>query len=258
MSRMPPSARRDQADALASKSHWHSLVIPTQEFELFAYIPDNQLQAKSLVVYLEGDGSAWLNSKTPAKDSTPRNPLALKLALAHPGSNAVYLARPCQYIRSHSSACQEELWTNRRFSTEIVQATSEAVDILKSKFNSRTVILVGYSGGGAVALLVAARRNDVSEVITVAGNLDTLAWTKFHGLGYLDGSLNPIDFTSNLAGIPQWHFVGGKDANITAELVQGYASHFNETSKIKVILEPDYTHHCCWVEQWPALWEKIQ
>jgi hypothetical protein len=44
-----------------------------------------------------------------------------------------------------------------------------------------------------VASLVAARRHDVVRLVTVAGNLDHLAWTTLHGVSPLTGSLNPAD-----------------------------------------------------------------
>jgi pimeloyl-ACP methyl ester carboxylesterase len=62
---------------------------------------------------------------------------------------------------------------------------------LKQRSGSTRLTLVGYSGGGTIAVLLAARRSDVAEVITVAANLDVGYWTQRDGLSPLTGSLDP-------------------------------------------------------------------
>ncbi len=52
-----------------------------------------------MVVYIEGDGRAYVNRRTPSNDPTPGNPMALRLALADPSLRVLYLGRPCQYTR---------------------------------------------------------------------------------------------------------------------------------------------------------------
>lgn len=87
---------------------------------------------------------------------------------------SVYLARPCQYVQGTN--CKRGLWTTERFSKEVPQAESEVLDMLKSQYGVKESEMVGYSGGGAVALLLAATRSDVSQVQTIAGNIDPAAW----------------------------------------------------------------------------------
>ena len=55
---------------------------------------------------------------------------------------------------------------------KVVRVSKQAIDTLKQQFQSEEIVLVGYSGGGAIAALVAARRADVADLISVAGNLD--------------------------------------------------------------------------------------
>jgi hypothetical protein len=64
----------------------------------------------------------------------------------------------------------------------VISASNQAVDALKQRYGAQEIVLVGYSGGGAVAALVAARRTDVVRLVTVAGNLDHLAWTHLHSV----------------------------------------------------------------------------
>ncbi len=71
--------------------------------------------------------------------------------------------------------------------------------------------LVSYSGGGAVATLVAARRNDVHNLVTVAGVLDHELWTRNHHLSPSTGSLNLADVWPGLTNIAQSQDVGLAD-----------------------------------------------
>jgi len=72
----------------------------------------------------------------------------------------------------------------------LVTAMNLAVSQLKSTFGTTTQIqLIGYSGGGATAALIAARRDDISRLITVAGNLDHDKWTQLHTITPLTHSL---------------------------------------------------------------------
>ena len=162
----PPEARRQHAVQLAAAQGWRGLSIQvpgfalqafglqgltldTQSFPLQAFVPSREFRAGTLVVYLEGDGLAWISGATPSADPTPRDPLALRLALAHPGGQAVYLGRPCQYGDAERSGCAMRYWTNARFAEPVVQAMSQAVDQLKARHGARALVLVGYSGGTA-------------------------------------------------------------------------------------------------------------
>ena len=57
---------------------------------------------------------------------------------------------------------------------------NEAIDFLIKKYQAGKIELVGYSGGGAVALLLAVRRHDIVSVRTVAGNLNPEAVNQYH------------------------------------------------------------------------------
>ncbi|MDA7087445.1 hypothetical protein PH586_13715 [Pseudomonas sp. SA3-5] len=153
-----PAERRAQADALATPRGWERLTLPAGDFELIGYAPARIRAGEELTVYIEGDGFAWASSTRPSRDPTPRSPLALQLALAQPAGNAAYLARPCQYGDAQASDCSPRYWTDARFAEQVIAATDRALDALKARFAAQRLVLVGYSGGGAVASLVAARR----------------------------------------------------------------------------------------------------
>jgi pimeloyl-ACP methyl ester carboxylesterase len=251
-----PDKRIADADHLADQRGWNASVIAAGRFSLVAYLPRTITPSPSLTVYIEGDGLAWLGGSHPSQDPTPVVPLALRLALAQPTGSAAYLARPCQYAGRRDPICIEYYWTEGRFSREVVESTSIAIDALMRRFSASRLTLVGYSGGGAIAALVAANRSDVERLITVAGNLDHLAWTRHHGLPSLAGSLNPADQVDQLQSIPQWHFVGARDRVIPPAIAQGFADRFPGGHQPRVIVEADFDHQCCWAENWPGLFSE--
>lgn len=151
---------------------------------------------------------------------------------------AIYLARPCQYVDLDTQPyCTPQYWTNRRFAPEVIDAANAAIDILKNRYRAHKLTLAGYSGGGAVAALVAARRDDVTELITFAGNLDTQAWTTLHDISPLSGSLSPADYWNDLKNIPQTHYVGAQDDIMPPVIAQSYARRFSENMRPEIIIE---------------------
>ncbi len=247
------TARNEHARKLAIDRGWVSSLINTDNFLLQAYVPAKLQSAKELTIYIEGDGLAWINRSTPSFNPTPANPLALKLALQD-DKPAAYLARPCQYVSfDQSPNCSQKYWGSYRFAPEVIHATSQAIDQIKLKFGAESLILIGYSGGGAVAALAAAQRMDVSYLITIAGNLDHQAWTNKQQLRPLQNSLNPADYADKLQNIKQTHFVGGKDG-ITGEFVaRAYSKRFVSDLSNSIVVMPDFDHVCCWQMYWPDL-----
>jgi hypothetical protein len=253
-----PQSRHQTADMLARAHGWREVTLPAGQFDLTAYLPSGPPQSPLLTVYMEGDGLAWISASLPSDDPTPVSPMALRLALAQPQAQAAYLARPCQYGGIAGPRCSPAYWTHARFSPEVVVATNLAIDALKQRFGARQLALVGYSGGGAVAALAAARRTDVIRLVTIAGNLDHRAWTAWHRVSPLEGSLNPADEIGALDGIPQWHFVGSRDATMPPLLARRYASRHAPGHQPAVIEIDGFDHSCCWDAQWPQLWQRTQ
>jgi dienelactone hydrolase len=253
-----PQQRRDAADRLAATHGWHAVMVPARAFDLLAYVPAHFAPSMTLTVYIEGDGLAWVNPSQASDDPTPADPLALRLALSQPDGLAVYLARPCQYGGMASPTCTVAYWTSKRFAPEAVAATNAALDALKQRFSARYLVLVGYSGGAAVAALTAARRCDVIRLVTVAGILAHRAWSAWHRVPALKGSLNPADEIDALHGIPQWHFVGRQDAVMPPRIIQDYADRFAPDQRPRVMMMDGFDHHCCWAQHWPALLQRVE
>lgn len=244
---------------LAASHGWRPLVLQTADFAVQAFVPDRPLGTPHLNVYIEGDGLAWLDRHTPSFAPTPTDPLALRLAIADASASAVYLARPCQYtVGPDFRNCHPRHWTSHRFAPELVEAMDQAMDQLQQAQGARPLMLIGYSGGAAMAALLAARRQDVVGLVTVAGVLDVQAWTRSQRLTPLGGSMEPRDVAPRLTGLPQWHFLGEHDRIVPAALLDGFL-HAQPPSTTAGASGPfvrrldGFGHHCCWVQAWPEL-----
>ena len=248
--------RKGLADELAQQNGWGKSTLNAGLFNLAAYYPSRITYSDNLTIYIEGDGFSWVTPSQPSSNPTPVNPVGLKLALAHNDGNAAYLARPCQYVGEQDSNCHRRYWTSHRFSPEVIASSSGAIDKLKTHFKARSLTLVGYSGGAAVAALLAAGRGDVAKLITVAGNLDHDAWTRHHKVTPLTGSQNPADAYKALMSIPQIHFVGVNDTIVPPYIVEGFVSRFGGRNSVHFVTVPDYSHHCCWVKSWQEIWAR--
>lgn len=248
--------RRQAAAQVAAQAGWQGMEIEAGEFVLAAFAPPELARADTLTVYIEGDGAAWVDAGTPSFDPTPKDPVALRLAIGDPRRLAVYLARPCQYVQGPGRRhCAAQYWTSRRFAPEVIDASGRAIDQLKARYGATNLELVGYSGGGAVAALLAGRRADVARLVTVAGNLDPQFWAADLGLSPLPGSLNPADAWRPLSAVPQRHYVGGQDRVMPERVARSYASRFPTGRRPEIVVVPGFDHRCCWERAWPALLE---
>lgn len=222
------------------------VAVKTTQFTIQTLQPA-RVNSNVLRVYIEGDGRAWITSHTISNDPTPIKSMAPGLAVNDPHP-AAYLARPCQYVLGVN--CSQRLWTTGRFGKDVVQAESEVLDALKSRYGVQEFELVGYSGGGAVALLLAATRSDVKQVQTIAGNIDPTAWTTLKHLAPLSNSLNPADFADQLAKVPQRHFIGMNDTVVPPEVSKAYMLKVQPTCGETVFVSAD--HHAGYEEAWAA------
>lgn len=201
-------------------------------------------------IYIEGDGAAWPTPFHPPRDPTPAQPVALALAAADPAPAVVYLGRPCQYLQAAAlRACDSAYWTGRRFAPEVIAAYDESINGIKRRIGARRIVLVGYSGGGVIAALLATRRDDVERLVTVAAPLATAEWVAWHGVSPLSGSLDPADPGENVR-LPQGvHFVGANDRTVPPAIVERFVR--RKGGRIELV--DGFDHECCWVRDWAAL-----
>lgn len=224
---------------------------PDTRFPLASWQSDlSESQGGDVHVYIEGDGLAWLTPSRISANPTPIDPLALKLAAQDPYRFKVYLGRPGQY--GDGPHCDNRYWTSHRFNREIVARYQVVLNDIKSRYDVKSFTLIGYSGGGAIAALLAAQRDDVAMLMTVAGNLDTRFWTQWHHLSPLDGSLNPADFAAALSHVPQFHLVGEKDRIVGLPVFESFRQKLVAPRSFEWQLYEGFDHHCCWDSVWQA------
>jgi hypothetical protein len=222
-------------------------------FHHLAYVDGVQQGSGTLHVYVEHDGTPWTDLTHVASDPTPRVPFALELMARDVGPRLL-LGRPCYFESRKDFGCGPLLWTQQRYSPEVVRSMVAALRSFLSTHPFRRVVLIGYSGGGTIAWLMAPHVAETTGVVTVAANLDTDDWTKIHGYSSLEGSLNPALLPELPPAIVQLHYVGGRDQNVPPSVVRSFARHHLEAHVIEIA---DFEHLCCWIEQWPQLLDRV-
>jgi pimeloyl-ACP methyl ester carboxylesterase len=255
-----------RAEQLARRGRLELLVLPGEGFQHrgFAALRGHDL----LVLFIDGDGSPWVDhGRRVAADPTPRVPLGLELAVRTPES-VLYLGRPC-YFGLIRDGCAEEVWTSERYSAAVVASMVAATKTYVAAHNFQRVLIVGYSGGGTLAVLMASQlsasapmkssaRHDgpqVAGVVTIAGNLDPDAWTRAHDYLPLTGSLNPALAPPLPTSLREWHLIGERDTNVPYAAAQEY---LQRVAPDRIWRYASFDHACCWVREWPAAYARIR
>lgn len=201
-----------------------------------------------LVVAIEGDGRPWLYRTRVARDPTPPDPLLWNW-FAQWSGQALYLGRPCYYRESLPSpdpACTPYWYTNGRYSEPVINSLRGALHDLAPR---RPLILLGHSGGGTLAMLLAARVPNSCAVVTLAGNLNVGAWQRAHGYSPLTGSLDPSRRPPLPGRIGQWHFYSGHDKVIPMDRLRAEA----RRQQARAIAVAVAGHDRGWRAFWPRL-----
>lgn len=247
---------REVADDIAEAAGLQRAELTDGTFLLRVYHRGLVQRTTPLHVYIEGDGRAWKSRRRLSRDPTPKEPMALRMAARDRAAAVMYIGRPCQYLNERQlQRCDKKYWSSHRYGEQVIAASKHVIDWAMSRARGADsrLLLVGYSGGGQVAAQVAARRPDNTRLVTVAGNIDHVAWTTFHRHTPLKGSLNASDYGDVLRDVPQWHFVGGEDEIVPASVVRSYLKQLGDARKARLVVVPDLPHHEGWDAAWPEL-----
>lgn len=240
-------------DALLSQHALEAATVKGTEFRHLYLRKPARADQPGLRVYLEGDGIPWIRGRRVAQDATTRNPVALRLMLQDPG-RALYLARPCYHRIDASPPCHPRLWTRARYGEDVVASMAAALRRLLDGADG-PVTLVGFSGGGTLAMLLARRLDEVDRVVTLAANLDTAAWAKLHGYSPLSASLNPAAGPALPPHVAQLHLAGAEDRTVPPALIRR-ATAGAEHAVFAVFA--GFDHRCCWEAVWGQLLEALK
>jgi len=221
---------------------------------------------QTLHIYLEGDGTPWINGKWIASDPTPRKAVMLELMrLDH--SPAILLGRPCYHDKTQNSNCHANDWTMGRYSPKVVASMVLAIKALQQQLGFSKIALFGHSGGGVLSLLIANSLNQatskttpkstskVTTVVTLASNIDTDAWAASHGYLPLQGSLNPALLPELPSSIVTLHLFGKSDKVVNVNLFEAYLS---SRQSAETIVYDEFDHNCCWGKVWLEILQRVQ
>lgn len=182
---------------------------------------------------------------------SPNNPVTLHLATKDNADNLAYIAQPCRY--TNIDDCAQKFGGSKAYSDETVQAYSAALDEMGARYDLEGFHLIGYSGGAAIAALLAEKRSDVLSIRSVAGILDTDTYAAFHGKIRMSGSTNPTKAAAHIKDIPQFHFIGGKDGQVPPAVLHGYLQAMPQNNCVHSLMIQEATHDKGWVDKWPEL-----
>ena len=227
-----------------NKFQFEENVYQINDFNIFSVrkIKDN----KKLIVYIEGDGLAWLDRFTPSTDPTPNNPVAFKLALEDKNDNIIYLSRPCQYLTGNR--CKKEIWTKLQYSNEILSIYKKILSKLTTEYDE--IHLVGYSGGAAIIIYLASIDElNIKSIRTIAGNINPDEISSILKLSSYKKTENFYTLEKSIKDLSQTHYYGLKDKVIPKNLHFNYAER-NIDNKCINIQSVEASHGKGWVEFW--------
>lgn len=245
----------------AEKKHYIQRTFKTKEFDFVAWERVDQHRYEVVAekdnrywvthVYLEGDGNSWKSKYQLSNNPTPKQPLALNLAMADPHYHVIYLARPCQYLLQADMRCHNKYWSSHRYGKVVMAGLQNVLNQITAQTQGK-LALVGFSGGGTLATVAGAFRQDVVRITTVAGNLDPDALNQYHHVSPMKDTLNPMAYTQLLKDIPQYHYVGQNDEVVPPWVAQKYVSKLKGScAYLEVVAQNG--HHQGWTEHWAEI-----
>lgn len=205
---------------------FYQTTVETEHLSFYTLHKEDMKKGNPIRFYIEGDGYP-----------NPNTPVALKMAQQDEHSNVVYLTRPCQYMENE--LCKNKsIYKEARFHREIIQEMEELSLYFIQKYKAPSVEFIGYDGGGTMALLLGTRIPITTQVITVAGILNTTAQPNLH-----EDTIHLSTQKDTLARIPQVHYVGGKDNVATRRSAERFVARLKNPKSAKVKVFPNMTHN---------------
>lgn len=202
-----------------------------------------------LHIYLGGDGQPWRTPKRVAKDPTSKRAIMLK-SMLRDNADSVLIGRPC-YFQVADTRCLGNWWTHDRYHLDVVNSLLKVVEELAT--NHQELWLIGYSGGGALAVLIGNRLDRPVNVMTINANLDHQAWSRHHQYSPLSGSLNPTGDSAHNADMRELHWYAEDDQNVLPEWIQAYSK-----AKHAQCVPTTGNHSDDWPQLWPVILERSE
>ncbi len=252
--------RQQTANQIARPAFMVERTIEAGQFNIEGWERMHQRHAPA-TIYIEGDTThAVVKEESKLRglfgsNATPANPVGLHLASRDLSKNLAYLSRPCQYIKfPEEKGCDIKYWGADRFAPEVIEAYQTALNDIAARWNITGFHLVGFDGGANITAVLAATRDDVSSLRTVSGDLNPRFVDNVdNNTPVSSNAVLAVDYGSQLATIPQHHFIGAADDIVTPGTYHSYRQALGLSDCIHYSLIQDADHTRGWVEKWPAL-----
>lgn len=195
--------------------------------------------AQAMLIWLHGDvssgGPATYHFALAEKAVTDLKPTAiLSIALVRPG-----------YPSEGNAASTGDLNARRdHYTRENVTEIATAVEKLKEKYKPRKVILIGHSGGAAIAAILLGLKPDLAQTVVLAAcPCDISTWRA--GRRPWGRSEDPLGWADKVDSKDTvLAFTGSKDDNTSPELAKRYVQTLTARGvKAEFQLVPDATHN---------------
>ena len=236
-------------DELVEQNNLQESIVSGNTYRHVVFRPASLSGGSRLNVYVGGDGIPWDNGRRPSADPTPKNALTIKLMILD-DTDAVFVGRPCYFGLVQNKECSVADWTSGRYAEKIVASMTSVINQLAIEGGYEEVVLIGYSGGGALARLVAPHVSRVVGLLTISGNLDTAEWTSARGFLPLTDSVNPAATPPLSANLLHVQAIGQRDSVVPKSVTDSYAAH---NSNLVVWTFSDFDHACCWADEWISI-----
>lgn len=216
----------------------------------------------TLWVFIEGDGTPWHLGRWPAKKPYVQTPVAHPLWL-YTQAPALYLKRPCYFNTPKNpmsapkklpKGCTPNWWTSDIYSSLVVSQLNNELHKQLTKLRYKNYLLIGHSGGGTLAMLMAKQaRHKPRLIVTLAGNLNPAQFNKRHNLP-TNTNTNTNMLIMPPVKIRQWHYAGEKDTLIPFELINNTCQKNTQSRCYKL---NNTTHTEGWSSHWPTIEQNI-
>lgn len=236
-------------DELVEQNGLRESIVPGNNYRHVVLHPGSLPGDSRLNVYIGSDGIPWDNGRRPSRDPTPRNALTIKLMILD-DTDAVFVGRPCYFGLVQDHECSVTDWTSGRYAEKIVASMTSVINQLATEGDYKEVVLIGYSGGGVLARLVAPNVRGVVGLLTIGGNLDTAEWTSARGFLPLTDSVNPATAPPLSADLLHVQAIGLRDSVVPKSVTDSYAA---INSSLVVWTFSDFDHACCWADEWSSI-----
>ena len=200
-----------------------------------------------LHVYIDGDGTPDIGGAI----RPPIPPRAIRSCSAFSISTLdrrCCSGAPCYDGLADDAGCRPALWMDERYSEAVVASMAAALREILAQGPCCRVAWFGHSGGGSLAVLLAARvprRRPWSRPRPIS---TSTPGRRHAAPGRSSARSIRRASRRSSAAVVQRHYAGGRDEVVPPEVTR---KAWARASPPTVIL--DYDHRCCWEKLWPGL-----